>query len=149
MHRRQTFFSVVVAALVLLAGAYFSWGQPPGQAILSPEDSTPRNVEKPVFLIVRLPATARLYIEGVATRQTGEIRQFISQPVAVGFKYVYSIKATWWELGIPIVKERQVSVQPGQQTVIDLRMPSEVRGDLNANPPAPVCPRRSWRRNCR
>ena len=135
MYRTRNFFLAGLSALALLTGAELATGQEaPAPAALAQTGDAPRSVEKPVLLVVRLPASARLEIEGMTTRQTGEVRHFISPPVAVGYRYVYTIKASWLEHGTPVVKERQVPVQPGQQTVIDMRMPAEPKADFGVDP---------------
>src|SRR6516162_342210 len=48
---------------------------------------------KSATLVVRLPADARLEIDGTATRQTGSVRRFQSPPLEPGKKYVYVVTA--------------------------------------------------------
>src|SRR5436190_803973 len=76
---------------------------------------------QPVTLIVRVPADATVEIGGVATRQTGEERRFVSPPLQAGKEYSYSLKATWKEQGKDVVRTRDVSVAPGKEIVVDLR----------------------------
>lgn len=109
------------ASSALLVSAALASGQPTAP----PPGKTPQVVVKPVMLVVHLPASAELEIEGVRTRQKGEVRHFESPPVADGFKYVYSVKATWFEQGKPVVKERKVPVLAGEQAVVDLREPTD------------------------
>jgi len=87
-------------------------------------DAVPAQVE------VHLPAEALLEFDGARTRSTGAVRTFHSPPVAVGYKYSYTLKATW--RGKEIVKV--VQVNPTQLLVVDLRP------DFAAAPP-PVAPK--------
>jgi uncharacterized protein (TIGR03000 family) len=77
--------------------------------------------QEPGRLLVRLPADARLLIEGQPTRQTGEERRFHSPPLQPGRTYQYTLEATWTEDGKPVRRTRQADVRAGQETVVDFR----------------------------
>ena len=77
--------------------------------------------EKPAYIVISLPADARLEIEGVATKSSGDTRRFQSPSLVVGKKYVYTVKAVWTHDGKEVVVERPVTVQAGQEAVVDLR----------------------------
>jgi uncharacterized protein (TIGR03000 family) len=81
----------------------------------------PRPREIPVTLVVRLPADAVLEIDGVGTKQQGEVRRFTSPPLQPGRQYTYTLKASWNEKGEAIVRERAVPVRAGTEVVVDFR----------------------------
>jgi uncharacterized protein (TIGR03000 family) len=80
--------------------------------------------KKPAFLSVKVPADARLEIEGVSTKQTGETRRFQSPDLVVGKKYSYTLKATFTRNGKPVSVEKTVSIVAGEETTVDLREPT-------------------------
>lgn len=76
----------------------------------------------PAYLKLSVPATAVVEIEGVKTTQTGEVRRFVSPPLAAGKNYTYTVKVTWKDAdGKEQKKEETVKVQPGETAVVDLR----------------------------
>ncbi len=91
----------------LLLAAASSWGQAP---------------EQRATLIVRLPADARLVVDGQETKQTGELRRFYSPPLPAGQGFRYELEATWFGSDGKAVKRTKVArVRAGQTTEIDLR----------------------------
>jgi uncharacterized protein (TIGR03000 family) len=70
-------------------------------------------------LVVRLPADAKLVVEGQTTKQTGAERTFESPTLDPQKKYVYTLKATWEEGGKKHEVTRKVSVKPGQRVTVD------------------------------
>jgi uncharacterized protein (TIGR03000 family) len=77
--------------------------------------------EMPAMLVVLLPADATLQIDDAPTTSTGEFRRFRSPPLAVGKKYSYTLKASWKEGDMEVVREREVSVLAGREAVVDFR----------------------------
>jgi uncharacterized protein (TIGR03000 family) len=84
----------------------------------------PRAGEAPATLIVRLPADAKLTIEGAATTSTNDVRWFISPPLQAGKDYQYTLKAEVMRDGKKVERTREVTVRAGQ--------PAEVTFDLPA-----------------
>ena len=79
---------------------------------------------RPARLKVFVPTGAVLEIEGVKiqSKQTGDVRFFVSPPLAPGKNYTYTIKATWKDAeGKDVTKEETVKVQPGLEATADLR----------------------------
>jgi len=76
---------------------------------------------QPIQLRVYVPAGAALEIEGTKTKATGEVRRFVSPPVAVGKTYIYLLKAIWKEQGQDVVRTEEIRVQPGKEVIVDLR----------------------------
>jgi len=77
--------------------------------------------DKPVKLVVIVPADAIVTIDGTKTTSTGTRRTFESPPVAVGKKYAYLIKASWiGPDGDEVVHEKRFPVKPGETNELDL-----------------------------
>src|SRR5262249_29806116 len=72
-------------------------------------------------LQIILPADAKLIVDGTATKQTGAVRNFISPPLPVGQRFVYTLKATWTEDGKEVALEKKARVEAGQEVVVNLR----------------------------
>lgn len=86
---------------------------------------SPGPVEKrPAILLIRVPDDARLELEGARTNQKGELRRFETQPLELGGKYRYTVKAAWKENGQDVVREQIISFRPGEETTVDLRRPA-------------------------
>jgi uncharacterized protein (TIGR03000 family) len=81
-----------------------------------------RAQDQPATLIVRLPADARLLVEGRETKARGEVRRFHSPPLAAGQTFRYTLEASWTEDNKPVRRTRTVRVRAGEQTDVDLRV---------------------------
>jgi len=107
---------IQVLTLILLAGIGLYLTPP---ALHSREDDAKQPAK--VKVLVAAP-DAELSVEGVKTKQSGEVRSFITPPLGPGhWKYVF--KATWKEGGKEHSCERTARVDAGQETTIDLRQP--------------------------
>jgi uncharacterized protein (TIGR03000 family) len=90
-------------------------------------------------VVVRLPADATLYFEGVPMDLTGPERHFVSPPLIPGRNYQYDVRAVWNDdQGQEVVQDRKVPVRAGGRVSVDFRTPA-------ANPtlrtrPLPVPP---------
>jgi uncharacterized protein (TIGR02246 family) len=74
-------------------------------------------------LQVRLPADARLTIDGAPTPLTGPVRTFISDEMKPGSAYDYELRATWSEGGRQRSAGKKITVRPGDNIVVDLTTP--------------------------
>jgi uncharacterized protein (TIGR03000 family) len=73
-------------------------------------------------LTIKVPAGAVVEIEGVKTKQTGEIRRFVSPALAPGKNYFYTVKVTYKDAdGKDVTEEKVAKVTAGQDSEIDLR----------------------------
>jgi uncharacterized protein (TIGR03000 family) len=82
--------------------------------------------DAPLHLEVRVPADASVWVAGVATTQTGTVRQYVSQPLPVGPTYLCKIRATWRQGGHDVTEARLFTVQAGQHLSMDLLRPDSV-----------------------
>jgi uncharacterized protein (TIGR03000 family) len=71
-------------------------------------------------LVVRLPADAQLWIDGVRSRQWGTERLFVSPPLAPGREFVYELHARWTEDGKAIDRVHKVRVHANSWVEADL-----------------------------
>jgi uncharacterized protein (TIGR03000 family) len=69
---------------------------------------------------VRLPADARLTIDGSATRSKSALRRFITPPLEPGKAFHYTFKAEWVRGRKTITVERRVTVRAGRETFLSL-----------------------------
>lgn len=77
---------------------------------------------EPAVLVVRVPAKAKVLVDGAPTQQTGEVRRFASPPLEPGPSYTYTVAAVLEPNNYTkITRTRKVSVKPGQETEVDLR----------------------------
>jgi uncharacterized protein (TIGR03000 family) len=123
MHR--TLIVPVLVGLALLAG---------NPRLPSQEAET-----KAATLTVYIPANAELLVEGVKTKQTGEVRKFQSPALPVGKRYVYKLKATWKdESGKEIVREMTVRVMGGEESTADFTKEEAKKDDKKATSEKPT-----------
>jgi len=75
-------------------------------------------------LIVDLPENAALTIDGYTTKSTSSQRRFVSPPLNRNESYTYTLQATVMRDGAPITLTKEVAVRPGQETRIQLEVPT-------------------------
>jgi uncharacterized protein (TIGR03000 family) len=95
---------------------------PAGRA--APSDNRAR-----IWLAV--PADAQVWFDGETTKQTGELRHFVSPPLAPGRSYTYSVRVRWTKDGKPAEEERRVSVRAGGSSWSDF---TQLAGGNGAGP---------------
>ena len=66
-----------------------------------------------VLINVTVPADAKIMFQGAKTAQTGGSRRFLSPSLEAGYRYSYSVQATWKENGKEVSQTRSIAVQPG------------------------------------
>jgi uncharacterized protein (TIGR03000 family) len=74
----------------------------------------------PALLLVRLPADARLTIDGTPTRSPGDTRRFLSPPLEPGRRYVYVLRAEAVRDGKKVAETREVPVRAGEESEVSL-----------------------------
>jgi uncharacterized protein (TIGR03000 family) len=72
------------------------------------------------MLRVRLPADAKLTVDGQETRQTGPLRRFYSPPLTPGKTYRYSFEWTYQKDGKTVKRSRSIPVRAGDDKEVDL-----------------------------
>jgi len=71
-------------------------------------------VDNKAHIWVRVPANAEIWIDGIKTKQTGEIRYFFSPPLTPGKKYSYQLRLRWTQDGKPVEQTQRLFVQAGE-----------------------------------
>ena len=79
------------------------------------------------FLVVRVPADAKVVIAGEATTATGTERTFVTPTLKAGQKYSYVVVGTWSEGGKEKRVERTVHFKAGDSSTVDLTQPEAVK----------------------
>jgi uncharacterized protein (TIGR03000 family) len=75
--------------------------------------------------MIRTPAEATLWINGVKSTQAGTSREFVSSGLAQGRSYTFDVRAEWTNSdGKFMSLERRVPVQAGDRRLIDFTLPS-------------------------
>jgi uncharacterized protein (TIGR03000 family) len=90
----------------------------PGETKPMEKPVAPPPTEKPkegmgANLKFRLPADAKLYVDGRLTVLSGTERAFNTPPLTAGKKYFYDVRAELMVDGKPVIEERRVIVEAG------------------------------------
>lgn len=75
---------------------------------------------------LRLPENADVWVNGVKTKHTGELRYYFSPPLAPGKKYAYQMRIRWMKEGKPVEETQRILVQAGETMRRDFtRLPAK------------------------
>jgi uncharacterized protein (TIGR03000 family) len=77
-----------------------------------------RTADNKARLQVRVPADAKLWLNGRPTRSTGAEREFLSPELEVGTTYAYEVKARWLRDGRPVEETRQIRVRANKTATV-------------------------------
>jgi uncharacterized protein (TIGR03000 family) len=86
---------------------------------MPPAEGSAGSADGSVRLTVRVPAEAEIFVDGVATKQAGSTRKFVSPPLTAGQDFTYELTARWTENGREVVQTRRVNVTAGDRRVVD------------------------------
>lgn len=76
--------------------------------------------ESELGLIVRVPADATVWVNGVKTTQSGTRREFNSTGLEPGRSYTFHVRAQWKETNGKVVEtNRRITVQAGERRSLD------------------------------
>lgn len=70
-------------------------------------------LDNKAHLWLRVPENAEIWVDGVKTKQTGELRHFFSPPLTPGKKYSYQVRLRWRKDGKPVEETQRILVQSG------------------------------------
>jgi uncharacterized protein (TIGR03000 family) len=101
--------------------SYYSGPVEPAEA--EPDDQATATDPNIVLLGVRVPADARVWIEGRLMNQSGPIRLFESPALEPDSDYHYEIQARWTEGGKQVTRSRQVTVRAGDRIIVNFAEP--------------------------
>jgi uncharacterized protein (TIGR03000 family) len=79
--------------------------------------------DAPAFVVVTLPADAKLIFNGETTRTPSSERRFVSPPLPPGFLYSYTVVATVIRDGTPRTETRTIDVQAGKTSRLTFSFP--------------------------
>lgn len=97
--------------------------QPAAESIGAPEEQA--KAPAPATIVVRLPAGARLTVNGKASRSSSATRKFVSPPLEPGKDFHYTLKAEMDRAGRPVSVRTRVAVRAGEEKRVVLGLPPE------------------------
>ena len=68
---------------------------------------------------LQVPAGAKVYFNGTATKQIGASRTFITGPLTPGVQYSYTVRVQWDDGGQVMERNRDISFMAGDQIRLD------------------------------
>ena len=86
--------------------------------------AVPGSTPAPATVDVNVPASAQLWFNGSATKQTGDARRFTSPSLAPGQNYTYSVRARWTDNGHVTDETRTITVHAYEVTFVDFTEPA-------------------------
>ena len=75
------------------------------------------------LLLVQVPATAEVWLEGRQGKQTGPSRTFRTPPLEQGVEYEYEVRARWPADDRVVDRTRRVKVRASVKTEVDFTKP--------------------------
>ena len=108
----------------------------PGEAPAPAKETSLRRIDG--TLAVEVPADAKIFVNGQATTSTGEIRQYISRNLQLGYSYNYEVRAEVVRDGKTIEEVKTVEVRAGEtaQIAFKLAPASKIETSLTVRVPA-------------
>jgi uncharacterized protein (TIGR03000 family) len=70
------------------------------------------------LITIWVPAEAKVYINGLETKSTGTMRQYVSSGLIAGYVHTYEIRAVVVRNGRPVEELRHVELSIGQRTTV-------------------------------
>lgn len=93
----------------------------PAPPAMPPKDGkTTAMMAAPAALVVALPADASLKINGVATSQASDVRQFATPTIAGGQNFYYTLSAEIVRNGQTLTSVQTVTVRAGETTSVSM-----------------------------
>lgn len=78
-------------------------------------------------ITVRLPASAKLFVDDVLCPLTSDTRSFNTPKLEAGRKYYYTLRMEQEQNGTTQVESRRVIITPGEHVQVDFRIPAAVK----------------------
>jgi uncharacterized protein (TIGR03000 family) len=107
-------------------------GPAPGDNTLPPDDGAPpppsdsgAGYYRPsanAVLTVRVPADARVFVNGLPTTSTGSLRRYVSNGLRAGYNYTYHIRAEIVRNGQTISDAKTVKLQAGDTSNVEFAL---------------------------
>jgi uncharacterized protein (TIGR03000 family) len=109
----------------------------PGQDLPTPEKQTSLTVDS-ALLTVNLPRDAKVLVNGIPTRSTGDMRRYVSRNLNPGFNYTYEVTAEAMVNGKPVTQTKTVHLRAGDQVQLafDLQSQESIETALTLHVPS-------------
>jgi uncharacterized protein (TIGR03000 family) len=75
---------------------------------------------------LHVPASAKVWVDGEATKQKGSDRDFMTPPLRSGQEFTYTFKARWNQDGRNVERTKQVRVKANDTAKVDFTAPKKV-----------------------
>ncbi len=91
-----------------------------------------------IMLTVRVPAGAKVLVNGLETSSDGEVRRYISRGLESGYTYNYEVQAIVTRDGKEVVETKSARVRAGQSVAMDFDFsdPAELNAQKEEAKPA-------------
>jgi uncharacterized protein (TIGR03000 family) len=99
-------------------------GQPSAVDFGDLSDGVARAPDAPAEVTVKLPADAKLFVDGQPYAETGAVRRIQSPPLPAEKPFVYTLRAEWQQDGQARAETRQVDVAAGKKVEVDFTRPA-------------------------
>lgn len=86
--------------------------------------TVPVEAERVAHIEIRVPASAKIWFDGVETKQGGTLRTFISPPLATDSSFTYEVRAAWTQGGQEVSQTRRVVVRAGDNVTVEFGSPT-------------------------
>jgi uncharacterized protein (TIGR03000 family) len=102
--------------------------QPPASSNPAPVIALPAQADVSAYLTVRLPTDARLWIDDQEMTLVGPVREFHSPPITPGLRYVYNLRATWFDGRQNVTQTQRVEITGGARANATFPLLTEAPG---------------------
>lgn len=102
-------------------------------AVASNVESSSKKVslDKPAKIIVKLPADAKLFVDGQTTKTSDkDVREFVTPDLQAGIEYKYVMKAEVTRDGVPITETRHVVIRSGDDLKVNFELPERTTASV-------------------
>ena len=82
-------------------------------------DDTDAAEPAPAHVVVKLPETARLFIDNTVCPLTSATRTFDTPSLKPGQVYAYTMRAEFTKAGRPVSESKRVIVRAGEETMVE------------------------------
>ena len=87
------------------------------------------NTGRAAVLSVRVPADAKVFVNGMLTRSTGAERRYVSNGLRPGFNYTYELRAQTERNGQMVEERKVVQLQAGQSAEVSFPLQGAEQAD--------------------
>jgi uncharacterized protein (TIGR03000 family) len=88
-----------------------------------------------VLISVNVPADAKIFVNGNATRSTGSTRQYVSRGLVAGRQYTYELKAEMNVNGQTVSDTQVVRLTAGEQTQVAFNLAEKAQQNASRSTP--------------